>query len=514
MLIPRQEVTPTPYAIYAETASSDNDWMISGNNMYSIPTGRVGIGTETPLSKLHIAGSQPFLRLETNSTFMSGIEFMASGDRKWAIFTDTGGWSLNNLSFRDTAAGATRLFIDPDGKVGIGTTSPDRKLSVVREPPTNNINPVALFRTTGSTNSSSSIRFQNTNNNHFNIGITRDDAFGIAYNSNISQNSDLLRISSTGNVGIGTTSPQAGLHLKGTGYPSSFMYLQSDADEDTGFRLYEDTAVKWHLFNDSALDGLSLRNNAYSSVLFAEQSTGNVGIGTTTPSDELHVVGDTRLDDTSGNMGVRLRGDGQGNGGQISLYDYDGTQTVKILGAMTSSTGGQIWLYKADGTPSLGLNGDSGGDSRVITDELEIRGGSDLSEQFDINGVKDAVKPGMLVSIDPKRLGKLQISNGAYDNKVAGIISGAGGIKPGMLMGQKGSAADGVYPVALTGRVYCWADASTGAIQAGDMLTTSSIPGHAMKATDRERSYGAVIGKAMSSLDEGRGLVFVLVNLQ
>jgi hypothetical protein len=46
------------------------------------------------------------------------------------------------------------------------------------------------------------------------------------------------------------------------------------------------------------------------------------------------------------------------------------------------------------------------------------------------------------------------------------------------------------------------------------MLTTSDIPGHAMKATDRELAYGAVIGKAMTALDEGTGLVLVLVNLQ
>ena len=51
-------------------------------------------------------------------------------------------------------------------------------------------------------------------------------------------------------------------------------------------------------------------------------------------------------------------------------------------------------------------------------------------------------------------------------------------------------------------------------IQPGDMLTTSGTPGHAMKAIDRERAFGAVIGKAMTGLSEGKGLVLVLVNLQ
>jgi hypothetical protein len=69
--------------------------------------------------------------------------------------------------------------------------------------------------------------------------------------------------------------------------------------------------------------------------------------------------------------------------------------------------------------------------------------------------------------------------------------------------------------VALTGRVWCWCDAdANGPIVAGDMLTSSDTPGHAMKATDRAQAYGATIGKAMSSLDSGRGLVLVLVGLQ
>jgi hypothetical protein len=105
-------------------------------------------------------------------------------------------------------------------------------------------------------------------------------------------------------------------------------------------------------------------------------------------------------------------------------------------------------------------------------------------------------------------------SRQAYDRRVAGIISGAGGIQTGMLMGQEGSKADGAHPVALSGRVYCWADASYGPIEPGDLLTTSDTPGHAMKVTDYERAQGAIVGKAMSSLDQGRGLILILVSLQ
>ena len=61
--------------------------------------------------------------------------------------------------------------------------------------------------------------------------------------------------------------------------------------------------------------------------------------------------------------------------------------------------------------------------------------------------------------------------------------------------------------------VRCDADAN-GPIEAGDMLTTSDTAGHAMKVTDYGLANGAVIGKAMSSLEAGKGLVLVLVSLK
>ena len=155
-----------------------------------------------------------------------------------------------------------------------------------------------------------------------------------------------------------------------------------------------------------------------------------------------------------------------------------------------------------------------GGPSRIITDVLEIRGGSDLSEQFNIEATHGNGRPGMVVSIDAANPGGLVVSHGAYDRTVAGVISGAGGVRPGMLMGQEASAADGDTPVALTGRVWTWCDASTGPIVPGDLLTSSDQPGRAMKVTDYPRAQGAIIGKAMTSLEHGEGLVLVLVSLQ
>lgn len=93
----------------------------------------------------------------------------------------------------------------------------------------------------------------------------------------------------------------------------------------------------------------------------------------------------------------------------------------------------------------------------TLTRELKISGGADIAEPFDV--AEPHAVPGMLVSIDPSKPGELRISREEYDPKVAGIVSGANGIRPGMTLQQEGSVADGHMPVALTGRVYCWCDA-------------------------------------------------------
>jgi len=211
---------------------------------------------------------------------------------------------------------------------------------------------------------------------------------------------------------------------------------------------------------------------------------------------------------------VSILGESTGTGGEISVFDADGTETIEMLGAESSTTGAQINLAKADGSVSISIDADFNGDGRIITDELQITGGSDLSEQFDITSSHGAIEPGMVVSINPNNPGELLVSSGAYDRTVAGVISGAGGVKTGLMMGQRGTVADGKHAVALTGRVWVHCDASSGAIQPGDLLTTAALPGHAMKVTDHARANGAILGKAMSSLESGQGLVLVLVSLQ
>lgn len=149
----------------------------------------------------------------------------------------------------------------------------------------------------------------------------------------------------------------------------------------------------------------------------------------------------------------------------------------------------------------------------VTATSYNTSAGADLAEPFAFNkNVK--VEPGTVVAIDPHNVGKLRVADSAYDKTVAGIVSGANGISAGIVMQHDELATDNDALVALSGRVYVKVDAQYGAIRAGDFLTTSDTSGHAMKASDHDLAQGAIIGKAMSSLDEGTGMVLVLVSLQ
>jgi UDP-N-acetylmuramyl tripeptide synthase len=144
---------------------------------------------------------------------------------------------------------------------------------------------------------------------------------------------------------------------------------------------------------------------------------------------------------------------------------------------------------------------------------ITIEGGADLAEPFNITSGQNDVPQGAVVVIDEQNPGHLKLSDQSYDSHVAGVVSGANGINPGIQMQQQG-LLEGGKNVALTGRVYVQADASNGVIKPGDLLTTSSTPGYAMKVTDHARATGAILGKAMTGLSEGKGMVLVLVTLQ
>jgi hypothetical protein len=144
---------------------------------------------------------------------------------------------------------------------------------------------------------------------------------------------------------------------------------------------------------------------------------------------------------------------------------------------------------------------------------LTIRGGADLAEPFPMSAADKQIPQGSVVVIDDENPGQLKMSAQPYDTRVAGVVSGANGVNPGIQMQQQALLGGGKN-VALSGRVYVQADASYGSIKPGDLLTTSATRGYAMKVTDHARAQGAILGKAMTGLNQGSGFVLVLVTLQ
>jgi hypothetical protein len=137
---------------------------------------------------------------------------------------------------------------------------------------------------------------------------------------------------------------------------------------------------------------------------------------------------------------------------------------------------------------------------------------SDCAEEFDVEDSSPGEPlPGSVMVIGDE--GSVRLSTSAYDKRVAGVISGAGTFKPGIILDRQNS--DSSRPaVALMGKVFCKVDTTNGPIEVGDLLTTSSTLGHAMKAADPFKAFGAVLGKALRPLKEGQGLIPVLVALQ
>ena len=376
------------------------------------------------------------------------------------------------------------VFVDNSGNIGIGTKTPLTKLEIQSTSPGPWEKGVRLLDPNMQVNNKLLYVVGKTDNNknagQFYFHYAGDASVNNRISLGMCGVDDVINVMGSGNVGIGTQQPGAKLQVNGGirargGVPggygvnnNGYAFTGNNGDEDSG--IFSSADGQLEFYTNSAE---RIRIN----------SSGNVGIGTNNPQAALHVF--------RPNM-PQLRLNGGGTDGFVDFYK-----------------GGGGFLISINGKPTINITDDG----NLSCSVLKITGGSDIAEPFDINE-KDAINAGMVVTIDPQNPGKLKIADKPYDRCVVGIISGAGDIAPGMIMGQTGTIANGEYPVALSGRVYCWADASNGSIQPGDLLTTSETPGHAMKVADFSRAQGAILGKAMSSLEEGQGLVLVLVTLQ
>lgn len=233
-------------------------------------------------------------------------------------------------------------------------------------------------------------------------------------------------------------------------------------------------------------------------------------------------------------------GEADGGAAIIANCPLSGTGSAAIIAnsdrtaIIASSSGGLVTVIINGGGETMALQVDGkGGGAASFLGQVSILGeavvtgtarlqsnvtvdgditmtGADCAEEFDI-AIAAEIEPGTVVALDQD--GTLHQSLQAYDKRVAGVISGAGDYKPGFILDRQQSR-DNRLPVALVGKVYCKVDAQYAPIEVGDLLTTSSTPGHAMKADDPFKAFGSVIGKALRPLKTGQGMIPILIALQ
>jgi hypothetical protein len=213
-----------------------------------------------------------------------------------------------------------------------------------------------------------------------------------------------------------------------------------------------------------------------------------------------------------GNDAIVLNG---GKGENIFIRDAKDRPVFNFAGDAFDEKIAGLWLGagKEEGKkPGLVVIRNAKGDDAIVLDGTQgdiIFSNADLAEDFE--SVEADAEPGTVMVIDND--GRLRPCDQPYDRRVAGVVSGAGGVRPAIVLGHE-PGHESRHPVALTGKAMCRADARAIPIEVGDLLTTSSTIGHAMAARDPQRAFGAVIGKAMAPLSGGRGFVPILVSLQ
>jgi hypothetical protein len=477
----RPELRPVTNGTPDHLAKFDASGTPADSGIVETSDGKVGIGTATPSNALHVLINDGVtnapLKLETSGVdSITGLS-LKNDARNVLIRLD--GADNDRFKIWDATANATRFSIDPTyGYVGIGTADPKAQLHVfgpatgdviasIGTDPTNG--PALNFGVAGLTPGyGRSAAF-------FNI---RPDVLATAPNPSLrflTANVERMIITNTGAVGIGTTTPAQKVHVFETADVQAMLLLQNSSaasNSSAAIRVQSDLAMT-NLISHATGRTISRYGVVLGgwSELLAFQGNGLVmGTVSSTPViigtsniDRIHVTG-------AGDVGIGIA---------TPSAKLHVAGNIIATGSITGATViGAVYQDVAEWVPA--------------------------AEHFE---------PGTVVVVDKRTGNTVRASMTAYDTSVAGVVSA----QPGIILGE-GSASK--EQVATTGRVRVRVDASKGAIQLGDLLVTSDIPGTAMKSEPIDvggvsiHRPGTIIGKALEPLDRGEGEILVLLSLQ
>lgn len=461
---------------------------VIGERLRINSSGNVGIGTTSPAVDLHVADD---VRIDDQLYVRSiSSQYFSSSNNLSLIYGDAANFTVSSNA-------TERMRITSDGKVGINNSNPHSELTVHGKIDTSDTNNGAFRIYNGSTfrggwgtanwtgsafgdSSSDLVAYVNGSNNYY-IGTNGQPR---------------LTVSGTGNVGIGTTSPSAPLHLH---QPSSTGMKFSRSGHDT-IELALEGSNRFVINNDT---------DSAKNLLTLMYDSGNVGIGTTSPSAKLHVAGAIK---TTGD--VTMSSNTTLHIGNVDLTTGSGGNTVSVECATSSGTamnfktsGGTVGAYMMyQGTTTTRFAGrvepsgnrtlDLGTDAlrwRVLYCETLDSAGQHESNLQDREQPVSQYITGTVLSWKD---GKNRPCTNFADHMRMGIA----------VLGQDSPLVQGAEPVLCTGIV-----------EEGDYLVTSEKEGHAVAIprhiVKEQLLFDCVIGKALQDGEGESHLIKTWINI-
>ena len=474
------------------------------------PTGRLGIGTTAPGERLEIKGNILLRGNEVHQIQVIGQQSSGRLGQALSGFffaSDTPG---KRIGFYTTPTGGSlgvKMSILGDGRVGIGLTDPGSMLGVAGTiestaggfkfpdgttlASATSLTSPAVYTATTTVDSQVVRATQNA------AGSTTLQPAGIT--SGLRGDATATSLYATGVMG--TSSSRLGMGVFGVNL-SACDSSDPDKDHCPAYGVFGLSAQATHGIGvwgqADASAGTGIDNVGVFGFAKGDLGTGVWGLTPDTSAQGIGLLGET--ESTTGPT-FSLYGVNHSNHGVGLQIDVEAQPNSNIIvgrsGSFATTSYNNVFLVASDGT---------------VSGKVFNATGADFAESVDVNGATSQYHPGDVLMIDETGNRRLALSNEPYSTKVAGIYS----TKPGVLASphqiHDPKLADEV-PLAIVGIVPCKVSTENGRIKAGDMLVSSSRPGYAMKGTDRQKMLGAIVGKALGSLDKDTGVIEVLVSL-